>query len=198
MIRRMPLIAPLTLLLVPLAAGVSRGQPPSPPPADIVITIHSPDVELAEAVQLTLRHDAYAFPYLIRVAATDGTVILQGKVDSELAQRRVEQVAASVAGVKQVRNQVTIDPSIFVKPDWKIKEDIEAELVWSPLVPANAVAVQVADGVATLRGEVRDLEAKHAALANAIQGGARRVENLLTLKPHVNRALGSPWRSLRY
>ncbi len=196
MMSRMPRVVMTMSLIVPLWAAVSFAEQPPAPPTSVRVSVQLPESDLATAVQLTLRNDPYTFPYMLGVTAVDGVVTVTGKVESEFSKKRVELVAARVEGVKSVRNNVTIDPKLFAKPDWQIKEDIQSEFVWSPLVPANKVGIQVADGVVTLRGEVPDLEAVQAATANAIQGGAKKVDNKLTIKPHVNLTLGSPWRTL--
>jgi|GEM_PF-3194980 osmotically-inducible protein OsmY len=172
------------------APGPQQRQRPQLPPAK------TSDQLLAETVQLTLRHDPYTFPYQISVSVSDGVVTLRGTVESEFSKKRVEWTAARVEGVKTVRNLLQVQPATVTKPDWLLKEDVERELIWSPLVPARAVSVQVADGVVYLRGEVPDLDAVFSAISNAYQAGAKKVRSYLTIKPHVNRNLGSPWRSL--
>ena len=156
----------------------------------------TPDQRVAETVQLTLRHDPYTFPYQISVSVSEGVVTLQGEVESEFSKKRVEWTAARVEGVKTIRNLLKVQPGAVTKPDWLLKEDVERELIWSPLVPARTVSVQVADGVVYLRGEVPDLDAVFSAISNAYQAGAKKVRSYLTVKPHVNRNLGSPWRTL--
>ena len=138
--------------------GVLWAESSSPSPQQTVPgpirTVFSPsgfnksaDELLAEAVQLTLRHNPYTFPYRISVGAADGVVTLRGVVESEFSKKRVERTAAGVEGVKAVRNLLQVQPGIVQKPDWLLKEDVERELIWSPLVPGWTVAVQVADGV---------------------------------------------------
>lgn len=183
-------------------------ESPSPPPRPAMpgpvkeaipssAVAKSADELLAEAVQLTLRHDPYTFPYRISVGAADGVVTLRGLVESEFSKKRVERTAARVEGVKAIRNLLEVQSGVVAKPDWLLKEDVERELIWSPLVPGWAVSVQVADGVVILRGEVPNLDAAYSAISNAYQAGAKKVRSYLTVKPHVNRNLGSPWRALR-
>lgn len=182
-------LSPATVQAVP--GPIREALPPSAPDK-------TPDQALAEVVQLTLRHDPYTFPYRISVSVADGVVTLRGIVESEFSKKRVERTAARIEGVKALRNLLQVDPAAAItKPDWLLKEDVERELTWSPLVPSLALSVQVADGVVILRGEVPDLDAAHSAVANAYQAGAKKVRSYLTIKPHVNRGLGSPWRALR-
>ena len=164
---------------------------------DVQVTIKLAGEDVEAAVSEALRHDTFTFPYFLDVAATGEKVELRGKVDTEIAKARVERVASRVEGVKTVDNRVTIDPNLWEKSDLEIKENVQKEMDWSPLVPSQKVIVQVADGIVILHGEVKDLRAVQSATANAVQGGAKKVVNNLKVKPHVNVTLGSPWRSLR-
>lgn len=164
---------------------------------DVTVTIKVADEDLQAAVAEALRHNVFSFPYFIDVTALDQKVELRGQVDNEMAKARVERIAMQVEGVKAVDNHVTIDPNLFAKTDLQIYNDVHQEFVWSPLVPERKIIVQVADGVVTLHGEVKDLWAVQAATANAIQGGAKKVVNKLTIKPNPNIILPSPWLSLR-
>ena len=164
---------------------------------DVQVTVKLADKDLETAVFKTLRHDPFTFPYIIAISATDQKVTLRGKIDTEAAKARVEQIVAGVPGVKDIENRLTINPNLFDKNDVQIKRAVETELEWSPLVRNRQIIVQVADGVATLHGEVKDRRARQSATANAVQGGAKKVVNKLTIKPSPNIILPSPWVSLR-
>lgn len=187
----------LVVLLLMTPGLTAQQTQVKPGGADVTVTIKVADEDLQAAVAEALRHNTFTFPYLIDVSAIDQKVELQGKVDTELAKARVERVAMQVEGVKAIDNRVTIDPNLWEKSDPEIKENVHKEMVWSPLVPERKIAIQVADGVVTLHGEVKDLCAVQSATANAIQGGAKKVVNKLTIKPHPNLNLPSPWLSLR-
>jgi osmotically-inducible protein OsmY len=176
---------------------LATAQQPAAGPGPLQVTIKLADTEVEAAVREALRADPFVYPYPIAVSVADGSADLTGRVDTSLAKSRAGQVVSAVTGVKTVRNHLTIDPNLWHKSDAQIHEDVVQEFIWSPLVPADKIVVQVAEGVVTLHGEVNDLEAVHSATANAIQGGAKRVVNKLTIKPHPNITLGSPWRSLR-
>jgi osmotically-inducible protein OsmY len=68
------------------------------------------------------------------------------------------------------------------KHDLRIKMDVKWELAMSPFVDADFIHVTVRDGVVTLKGSVEDQSAFDAATANAIEGGAKKVVNLLTIE----------------
>lgn len=68
------------------------------------------------------------------------------------------------------------------KNDSRIREDIKNELIWSPFVDANQVAVSVLDGIAILSGTVDSWGEYRAAQENAFEGGAVSVGNTLKVK----------------
>ena len=68
-----------------------------------------PDRALADKVKKALGTDEGA-AYGVEVSATDGTVILWGKVDSSAERRRMATIAAGVVGVRTLINNITLDP----------------------------------------------------------------------------------------
>ena len=68
------------------------------------------------------------------------------------------------------------------KHDMRIRLDVKWELSMSPYVDADHIKVTVRDGVVTLKGSVEDQSAFDAATSNAIEGGAKKVINLLTIE----------------
>jgi osmotically-inducible protein OsmY len=81
------------------------------------------------------------------------------------------------------KSQSALDPHYLdSKHDLRIKMDVKWELSMSPWVDADHIHVHVRDGVVTLRGSVEDKSAFDAATANAIEGGAKKVINLLTIE----------------
>jgi osmotically-inducible protein OsmY len=73
---------------------------------------------------------------------------------------------------------------MYAANDEKIRQEIQLELNWMPLVQAGCVGVAVQDGVATLTGHVPDASARQAAeqLARRVPG-VRSVANEI----HVRR-----------
>jgi len=68
-----------------------------------------PDKALADKVKKALgTYEGAA--YGVEVSATDGTVILWGKVDSSAERRRMATIAAGVVGVRALINNVALDP----------------------------------------------------------------------------------------
>lgn len=68
------------------------------------------------------------------------------------------------------------------KADLRLKQDVKWELALSPYVDADFIHVTVGDGVVTLRGSVEDQSAVNAAIENAKEAGAKKVNNKLTIE----------------
>jgi len=118
----------------------------------------------------------------VSVRVTNGHAHLYGEVDSELERQRAEQAASGTRGLVHVANHLTISTSGSTTSDWEIQKAIESELYWSPYVNRGEVAVSVEDGVATLKGKVDTWAERKVAAKNAIDGGAIRVKNRLSVE----------------
>jgi osmotically-inducible protein OsmY len=140
------------------------------------------DGELARKVRRALLRDPVIEQHEISVTVNNYAVRLEGRVDDRSEKALAEDVASRVHGVVRVFNDVRVNQSWDVKPDWEIEMQIEEELNWSPFVDADRVAVTVNDGTATLTGVVEDLRQRRVATENAYEGGARRVRNQLKVR----------------
>jgi osmotically-inducible protein OsmY len=162
-----------------------------------------PDDKLAQNVKDALLRDTVVDSFQVDVKAERGTVTLNGTVDSFYEKSHAEDVAYRLNGVVSVKNNLDVnyptvtyynfrwDPYYAYSPyyyDWarspfrsdsEIKNDIEAELFWSPFVDADEVKVSVENGTATLTGTVDNWNEFHAAGENAREGGASSVSNRL-------------------
>jgi osmotically-inducible protein OsmY len=162
------------------------------------------DAVIEDHVRNALLYDPLSDSYEIQVNASDGTVTLEGTVETTLERAQANDLAAGVNGVKRVENRIDVrrpavayvyDPYIdpyepFVEgwhylparstaADAVIASQIEKELAWSPFVDADEVKVAVSGGKATLTGTVDSLAERSAAVENALEGGAVAVEDRL-------------------
>jgi hyperosmotically inducible protein len=71
-----------------------------------------PDDRVETRVGTRLSHDARLKGQDVHVDVDDGVAKLKGKVATEADKARAEKVAAAVAGVKSVQNQLEVDPSV--------------------------------------------------------------------------------------
>jgi len=165
------------------------------------------DSVIEERIESAVANDPYLERYEIGVNVVDRTAYLYGTVDSYFEKGRADDTAAAVQGVKEVRNNLSVDymdePLVYdpyvhgdyvyeygwydyipyhtFADDREIKNEIEDELFWSPFVDADQVDVRVSDGTATLSGTVDSWNEREAAVENAYEGGAVWVKNHLTV-----------------
>lgn len=66
------------------------------------------DERIKSDIEDDLYHDSYVDPSDMVVTVRDGVVTLSGSVDSKWAKRRAEDMAETVAGVKDVTNELTV------------------------------------------------------------------------------------------
>lgn len=153
--------------------------------------------------RLAADKDTRAMPIIVETEM--GLVTLSGKV-ANLAQKfKAEQIAKNTEGVKDVVNDITVDPSIStasdktgaadqarrqledsVKPsrasrnDTAILDQIQSQLVAHGIL---GTYVEVNNGEVTLRGEVKDAKtrAKAQQIASKV-AGAKNVKNQLTVR----------------
>jgi hyperosmotically inducible protein len=78
-----------------------------------------------------------------------------------------------------------------MKQDWKLKEDVQEELDWTPDVVAERIGVEVSDGIVTLSGHPASYAEKLAA-----QEAARRVAGVRAVV--VEMAVRLPHDDVRY
>ena len=139
------------------------------------------DAELRELVLTGLRLN-----YVTRVATerltvdvADGVVTLNGTVDSLAVKHVAEEVAASMVGVRDVRNTIAVQPQA-TRTDAEITAEVEHSINSHPLLRDQSIEVRTQNGTIILTGAVRDLTSY--ALAErlaAFTHGARAVENEL-------------------
>lgn len=138
------------------------------------------DREIVVKIRQALERNPYLAGADINVSASGGVVYLGGSVDSRLQKAVSEEVASRVNGVKDVKSKLFTlqsDP----KKDWEIRDDIESELFWSPLMDHGRITVSVEDGIATLTGQVTSHLERSLAVERARQAGARMVRDKLSV-----------------
>jgi osmotically-inducible protein OsmY len=164
------------------------------------------DSGIAAAVRDALLRDPFVERYEITPTANQGQVTLTGMVDTYFEKARAEDVVSQLEGVVDVNNNLTVadqniltyDPYIdetytydyswydyrtnTTVSDWEIRQDIIDKLQWSPYIDSEQVTVAVENGIAILAGTVDTWSERSAATEHALQGGAIRVINKLTIE----------------
>lgn len=139
------------------------------------------DEDLEKKVRNALAKDPYVEAFEISVDASRGRVTLLGDVNTSFEKQQAEYVTAGVAGVKDITNALDYHYEWEWKPDWEIKADVKDQLWWSPFVNSDDISVDVDNGIVALTGAVDTWSERHDAEENAYQGGAKSVDNELTV-----------------
>ncbi|MBD3427088.1 MAG: BON domain-containing protein [Candidatus Omnitrophica bacterium] len=140
------------------------------------------DAIIAGNVRSAMEWDPYLEKYEISVTVRNQKAYLYGVVDTYFEKRRASDVASRVFGVADVQNNLTVSYVWPLKSDKAIKRDVQDQLFWSLLVDSTDIQVEVDDGTVTLKGQVYDWAELDAAVQNAFEGGAYKVESELNIK----------------
>lgn len=140
-----------------------------------------PGNELERRVSEALAGDPVVERHQLTVDAYNGRVTLSGVVDNSFEANRAEAIAFATRGVVDVISRVDYEYAWVWRPDPVIKEEVTDQLFWSPYVDADEIEVTVTDGVVTLEGEVQTWSEREAAEHNAWEGGAKDVDNEVTV-----------------
>jgi len=166
------------------------------------------DEKLEASIHKALVTDPMIDRWDIEVNANNGIVYLNGTADSNYEKFHAEDVVSEQKGVVGIENNLTIyndddfyyndysgwntyTPSYQIKvtgnykSDQQIKRDIQGQLWWSPYVNENEIDITVANGTAILDGQVETYRERKFAEINAREGGAKEIENNITVNHNV-------------
>lgn len=143
-----------------------------------------PDAWITTKVKLALLTDDQVDGFDVNVDTTDGRVTLHGAVDSDAKKQRAAQIARGVAGVRDVRNQLTVEPDGRAQArgevsDDTIEEQVKNALKEDPVLKDSDITVKsVDDRVVTLGGSAASTGDELRAVQNARRvPGVTRVDN---------------------
>lgn len=147
---------------------------------------NSPDQRMVNALRRRLSTAPGVHAYDVKIAARNGVVTLSGLVTDLLAKQRAAELAQTVPGVREVRNQIQVSAS--QRTDAMLQQDVVRALRASQAVKEYEITTKVQDGFVTLSGTVDSWEEKRLAelLAKGVFG-VRGVENKLRVAPVSNR-----------
>ncbi len=134
------------------------------------------DSKIEEYVKDALAFHPLVDRYDIKVQVRNKKVHLNGVVDTVFDKKRVDDVVSGIKGVGEINNRLKINNSWPFKNDAEIQRNIENEFLWSLMVDGEDIFVSVANGKASLRGNIESLNELKAAVKNAFEGGARSVD----------------------
>jgi osmotically-inducible protein OsmY len=143
------------------------------------------DDEIRSDVLARLKWDGRVQPSDIGVAVKDGTVTLNGWVDSESKRWTAEEAVHRVHSVRAVVNELEVRlPSSAERPDADIAAAAVRALETDAVVPVEELAVSVSNGRVTLEGDVEWQDQKEEAERVVHRlAGVRGVANLIAVKP---------------
>ena len=139
------------------------------------------DERIARMVRAAILRDPFLDRHDIKVSVSNSKVFLYGEVDSRYEKSRAGEVVSRLSQVVAVGNHLVVLKEWTWKDDLELREAIESQLFWSPFVDEDGITVTVEDGVAVLTGTVDSWSERRDAAINAWEGGARRVQNLLSV-----------------
>jgi osmotically-inducible protein OsmY len=139
------------------------------------------DLELARIVREDLAFDGRVDGAHVLVSVLRGRATLSGWVATTQERSSAGTVAAGVAGVRSVDNQLSINRAAGRLVDTDLVASVTAALAANPLVPKSSIRVSADGGWVTLSGHVGHHFQHHAAQrvvrrAPGVQGVTDEVE----------------------
>lgn len=157
--------------------------------------------DVTEARQETQIWTTYALnPYLgandLKVSVDNGKATLTGKVDESVNKDLAKQIALGVDGIKEVDNQIVVQPDYVVPvssstrsygeaiDDATITATVKSKLLWSKSSDGLTTDVDTNRGRVTLKGTADSKDAKAVAGRLALNSrGVESVDNQLVVTP---------------
>lgn len=133
------------------------------------------DMAVADDIRRALETNALRGWRGVDVTVNKGIVTLTGTVDSGQEKQVASALAAGVAGVIDVRNQMGVTPTRR-RPDSEIVRDVQSRLYWALPIDSHFVSVQCANGRVTLSGRVATPADRNKALALSWMSGVRQID----------------------
>jgi osmotically-inducible protein OsmY len=199
----------LSVIALVVALPVLASPPPTPGSAAKVggvidRALAAVGDELADAlvktkVRIALLEHLKSDGLRVQIDVHNGTVELSGAVQRRADQRLAESVAASVTGVRDVHNRITVAPGAEPTPPpvsrfvGKVERDLDDALLQAKVKArlleevgkvAFKIDVEATDGVVSLSGTVPDEERERLAVRTArATNGVKELHDLLKVAP---------------
>jgi hyperosmotically inducible periplasmic protein len=157
------------------------------------ITSGSADVATTTKVKAAVSLSKRVSAYDIGAETHDGVVTLTGQVSSEDVKSLAGAIARDTEGVKDVINQITVDPGAQPSRESSRVEDLEIQtailsaITRSPELGGKNIDVKVENRVVTLKGSVDTPAQRNGAeqIARATDGVAAVVNNIEVKNPQA-------------
>ncbi|MDO9535958.1 MAG: BON domain-containing protein [Bacillota bacterium] len=119
------------------------------------------DIGLQKSVENFLKTNQNLSGYDINVRVINGSVFLQGIVDTLSDANQVQKAVKSIEGVGEIQNNLTVSTDGAVN-DRHVYMEVRQELEGDPRLRDTQVKVSVKKGEVTLRGKIASMDKKHA------------------------------------
>ena len=141
------------------------------------------DDKLVSSFKETYVYKTYLKDDAIKTGAKEGVVTLTGTVAEDFHKALAQDTAASLSGVTRVDNQLATQAEVAAEnADTWIGRKVKLALLFHRHVNAGKTAVEVKEGIVTLKGEASSMAQKEltAEYANDIEG-VKEVKNEMTV-----------------
>ena len=118
------------------------------------------DLEISKAIVKAFEWNIAVPEDKIEIEVRDGWINLSGEVNSAYQRDAAKRVAENITGAKWINNTITIKES---SQPFDIKEKIAKAFIRSADIEANAISVDITNGLVKLNGTVRSIAEKKAA-----------------------------------
>ena len=161
---------------------------------NVVVQNGMPDDELTSNIESALATNAVTETMEIDAQVNNGKVKLIGVVESWPERQMAERVTASLDGVTEINNLITVDETV-VRSDEQITADVKKTLKWNAMVDDGMVEVSVNEGVVTLSGAIGTAYQKRKAVELAHLNGVESVDaEGLEVRPSIqNEMVREEW-----
>ena len=141
-----------------------------------VTPVSRPDEDIRKDILTALLQDPATESYQVPVSVHDAVVTLTGSVGSYAEKQLAARIAKGVKGVKEVRNDVTIN-YLAKRTDPEIAAGVKSRLQWDIWINGGLVNPVVKDGKVTLTGTIGSVISKWRAFEDAWVNGVTSVDD---------------------
>ena len=141
-----------------------------------VTPVSRPDEDIRKDILTALKQDPATESYQVAVSVQDAVATLSGSVGSYAEKQLAARIAKGVKGVKEVRNDVTIN-YLAKRTDPEIAADVKSRLQWDIWINGGLVNPVVKDGKVTLTGTIGSVISKWRAFDDAWVNGVTSVDD---------------------
>jgi osmotically-inducible protein OsmY len=195
-----------TLIAVLACAAFSQIQPP----------VAVEDAAITARVETMFALNEHLSAFSIQTSTEHGIVTLRGSVSDEVARDLAAELASTVIGVLEVRNELMVMPTAYSEKEQRTwgqrvndagtSASVRGRLFYHREYKGLKIGVETINGVVTLHGLVDSDEQKEkiAVLTSETRGVERVVNNLIVRKPdegtivqHMGRQISDEWLESR-